>query len=157
MKPDLHSFPPTAMSVKPRLIVCERKAIWATRLRSQLPREIAIRQLRVLGDVTAELALSPASLLVVEVAAANFSPVLELLGEMGRAFPLARAVAVGEQNAESPRDALREAGAVDFVTSPRSADRIAGIVRRHLERAPRPRLTLAARIWESLPWQDAAG
>jgi DNA-binding NtrC family response regulator len=157
MKPDLHSFPPTAMTAKPRLIVCERKAVWATRLRSQLPREIAIRQLRVLGDVSAELELSPASLLVVEVTAENFAPVLELLADLGRAFPLARAVAVGERNAAALREAMREAGAVDFVTSPRSADQIAGIVRRHLERAPRPRLTLAARIWESLPWQDAAG
>jgi hypothetical protein len=145
------------MTVKPRLIVCERKATWATRLRDEMPREVAIRQLRVLGDVPAELALSPASVLVVEVTAANIAAVLDLLTELGRAFPLARAVAVGEGKAEAQRDALLEAGAVDHITSPRNADRIAGMARRHLERAPQPRQTIAARIWESLPWQDAAG
>lgn len=145
------------MAVKPRLIVCERKATWATRLRGQLPREIAICQLRVLGEVSAELALSPASFLVVEVTEAQFAAVLQMLAELGRTFPLARAAAVGERKAERLRDGLREAGAVDLITSPRSANVIAGLARRHLERAPQPRQTMATRIWESLPWQDAAG
>jgi hypothetical protein len=156
MKPDLQPFPPTGMTAKPRLVVCERKAIWATRLRSELPREIAIRQMRVLGECAAELKLAPASFLVVEVTATNLAAVLDLLLEVGSRFPFARAAAVAERKWEPQGALLREAGAVYFSTSPRSAHVLARVAARHLERAPQPRLTLAGRIWESLPWQEAA-
>jgi hypothetical protein len=156
MKPDLHAFPPTALAAKPRVIVCERKAVWAMRLRSHLPPEAAMRQTRLLEECGAELALAPASFLVVEALGANLVAVLELLSLAGRQFPLARVAVVAERKWEPLGEVLREAGAVYFSTSPRSADIIARMAVRHLQRAPQPRLPLATRIWESLPWQEAA-
>ena len=115
-----------------------------------------MRQTRLLEECGAELALAPASFLVVEVSGANLGAVLELLAYMGREFPLARAAVVAERKWEPLGDVLREAGAVHFSVSPRSADAIARMAVRHLQRAPQPRLPLVTRIWESLPWQEAA-
>jgi hypothetical protein len=156
MKPDLQPFPPTAMSARPRLIVCERTGTWASRLRTHLPREIPLRQTRSLDECVEELGRAPGSLLVLEVNLANLRNVLELAAELGRRFPHARWAAVAERSNASCEGLLREAGAVHFTTSPRTADALVGIAVSHAARVPQPRPSLSTRIWESLPWHEAA-
>lgn len=156
MKPDLPPFPPTAMTAKPRLIVCERTGIWAARLRPHLPPEMPVRQTRSLDECVEELGRAPGSLLVLEVSAANLRNVLQRTAELDRQFPLARWAAVAERGYASFEGLLREAGALHFATSPRTADVLARVAVRHAARVPQPRTSLSAQIWESLPWHEAA-
>jgi len=93
---------------------------------------------------------------VLEVNLANLRNVLELAADLGRRFPHARWAAVAERANASYEGLLREAGAMHFATSPRTADVLARLAVRHAARVPRPKASLAARIWESLPWHEAA-
>ncbi len=138
-----------------RLIVCERRGLWAALLRRALPREVKLRETRSLAECREELAQAPASLLAVELSPGRLSESLDLLSDVGRAYPLARTVMMAPRGCESYEELLGEAGAVHFTTSPRTAATIARLAARHAARVPRPRTTFAAQIWESLPWPDA--
>jgi hypothetical protein len=154
------TFPPqvghSRMNYRVRLIVCERSGLWATRIRPALGRELAMRETRLLADCRAELAAAPASLLVVELRAGNAREVFDLLVEVSATYPLARVVVVASRGSEASEDALREAGAVHFSTSPRTASTITRLAQRHADRVPRSRVGFSDRIWESLPWAEAA-
>ena len=50
--------------------------------------------------------------------------------------------------------ALREAGAVHFLCSPRGVGLLARLACRHLAQIPSPPQTLTERIWTSLPWGE---
>jgi len=144
------------MNYRVRLIVCEQTGLWAARIRTAVARELTLRETRHLADCRAELATAPASLVVVELRAGNAREVLELLAEVGGSYPLARVVVVAPRGSEPCEEGLREAGAVHFTTSPRSAGTIARLAERHAAQVPRPRISFAERIWESLPWPEAA-
>jgi ActR/RegA family two-component response regulator len=144
------------MNYRVRLIVCEQSGLWATRIRAAVSRELTVRETRHIADCRAELAASPASLLVVELRLGHVSEVLELLGEVSRAYPLARVVIVAPRGSEACEAELREAGAVYFTTSPRVAGTIARLAERHGAQVPKPRISFVERIWESLPWPEAA-
>jgi hypothetical protein len=144
------------MSSKPGVIICERKGTWAAGLRRYLPRELRLRETRSLADCLHELDESPASVVVVEFSEALLERALDLLGEVGRRFPSALVVAVAPRGWEPYEGLLREAGAVHFTTSPRDGDVLARIAVRHAALIPAPGTTFAARIWDSLPWPEAA-
>jgi DNA-binding NtrC family response regulator len=144
------------MNHKPGVIVCERKGAWSAGLRRHLPREVRLRETRLLADCSSALAEAPGSLVVLELTPANLDGVLELLSDVEARYPLAAVVVVAERNLEACEALLREAGAVHFATSPRTADALARLAARHLARLPQQTGTLAARIWASLPWPEAA-
>jgi hypothetical protein len=144
------------MSNNPSVIVCERRGIWAAGLRRHLPRAIRVRETRNFADCRRELTAWPASLVAVEVSRTNVAGALDLLTEVARKYPLARAAAVAERGCEPYEWLLREAGAIHFTTSPRESDALARLAVRLAARGPVPRTTLVAQIWDSLPWQDLA-
>ncbi len=144
------------MTSQVRLIICERKGLWAAVVRRTLPREIMLRETRSLAECHEELAMAPASLLAVEISPGRLPELLDLLADAGRSFPLARVVAMAPRDCQAYEWLLREAGVVHFATSPRTAAAIARLAVRHAARVPRPRTTFAAQIWESLPWPEAA-
>jgi hypothetical protein len=139
-----------------RVIVFDRRGVWAAALARHVPARAHVRQTRSLAECAAELAVAPASLLVVEAASASVTSVAAWLADMGRRFPLARAVVVGERALDPHEWLLREAGAVHFVTSPRELAGVKSLIQRHFERLPRAKVGLAQRVWESLPWDSAA-
>jgi hypothetical protein len=141
---------------RPCVIVCERSGKWAAALRPCLPVEIPLRQTRGLGECALELAAAPSSLLAVELNRENAAGVLSLLNTVGRRFPLAVALVLAERGLESHEWLLREAGAVHFTTSPREADDVARLALRHFSRQAAPAQSLATRIWDALPWSEAA-
>lgn len=145
-----------SISSQVRLIVCERRGLWAALIRLGLPPEFPLRETRSLAECRAELAAAPASVLVVEITPARLSGTLDLVADAPRLFPLASIVVVGPRDSASCESLVREAGAVHFTTSPSAAAEIARLTLRHAERVPRPRTSLAAQIWESLPWPEAA-
>jgi hypothetical protein len=144
------------MAHRPSTIVCERSGAWAAALRRHLPRELRLRETRTLADCRHELTAAPASLLVVEVSESNLGGVLDLAADVERLFPWARLVAVAPRGGEACEWLLREAGAIHFTTSPRSAAVLARLAARHAARIPLPRATPVAEIWDSLPWQESA-
>jgi hypothetical protein len=156
MKPEkLRSLATSTMN-QSCVIVCERTLRWATAIRRHLGSDIRLRQTRGLGECAHELAAAPASLLALEVTRENLSGVLTLLSDLGRKFPLARAMVLAERGLEPYEWLLREAGAVHFTTSPREPDELARLATRHVNRVGVSETHWAARIWSSLPWSDAA-
>jgi hypothetical protein len=147
---------PVPLTGKPGVIVCERKGTWAASLRHHLPRELRLRETRSLTECLAELAAAPASLAVVELSEANHARALDMVAEVGRRFPLALVVTVAPRGWEAWQWLAREAGAAHFTTSPRDGDLVARLAVRHAARLPTPATTLSARIWDSLPWSEAA-
>lgn len=141
---------------RPRVIVCERTGKWATAIARHLPSAIRLRQTRGLRECSDELALSPASLLVLELTLENLGGVLALVGDLGHKFPLARAIVVAERHLAPYECLLREAGAAHFTTSPRESRCLAGLASRHVDRTAVPMTDLATEIWDELPWIEVA-
>src|SRR5262249_28070256 len=140
-----------------RLIVCERTTFWAAALRRLLSEcEIQVRQTRSLDECRKELAAAPASLVVLELSPGNVLGVLQCLTDWNGEFPLARPVVVAERGLAAFEWLVREAGAVDFISSPRRLGFLAGIARRHAERLPVSLSDPAEQIWSTLPWSAYA-
>jgi hypothetical protein len=139
----------------PRVIVYERSGRWAAALREQLPPEFSLAETRSLGECAAELALSPGSLLALEVTERNLSAIVDLLSSLNRRDSLARALVLASDGLAASDGLLREAGAVHFVTSTRAASALKQVFENHFRRVPLPPRNLADSVWESLPWADA--
>jgi hypothetical protein len=139
-----------------RLILCEKTTRWAVALRRSLgKRQGTLAETRGMAQCSRELAASPASLVVVETTADNLAAVVAALPELGRRFPLARFVAVGEA-VDFAEGLLREAGVVSALATPRQARQLARLALRHVAHAPAADLPLAEAIWDRLPWPAAA-
>lgn len=137
----------------PRLIVCERTGQWAAAIGRLLgaagPR---VLETRSLAECWGTLRARPASFVILELTRGNFGPLLDGLAWFGRELPLAAAAVVAERSLAASEWIVREAGAIHFVTSPRSVEGLARAARRHLQQAPRLRPSLAEQIWARLPW-----
>lgn len=142
---------------KPCVILCERSGAWACAVTRHLPDDVRLRQTRGLGECAAELAEFPTSLLALELTRQNFAGVLALLSAVGRKFPQARVVILAQRELGDYEWLFREAGAIHFTSSPRELAGLPGLVRRHFRRVPAPPATsLAAQVWDALPWGDVA-
>jgi hypothetical protein len=162
-------------------IVCEQSNRWAAALRLLLDDQARadgsryqLREVRTLTELAASLSERLACLACIEVRRANLSDVLAWLAMAPKDFGDARFVALldyslqpdpwaaAESRLNEPgdvMDALREAGAAMVITSPR---RLGSLVemgrgpaghRRLLSAAKDAEMTLAAKVWTSLPWQ----
>jgi hypothetical protein len=140
-----------------RLIVCERRGRWAVTLRRELAGAgVRVWETRTLDDCWRELAESPSSFMVLELG----GDMAELLGRMARQpreFPAARLAVVADRELAGYEGLMREAGAVDFLCSPRRVGSLAQLACRHLAHVPQPQQTLTERIWANLPWPQRGG
>ncbi len=123
-----------------------------------------VYEVRSLNELAERLVDRPNSLGLIEVRSANLAEVLAWLTEVGPATPTARFAALADC-AEPNRgfqsdvtDALRTAGAVEIVDSPRHLHRLLPLGHRHVaEVARRPdrfpgEQSFADWAWASLPW-----
>jgi hypothetical protein len=116
-----------------------------------------LRQTRGLGAAAAELAEAPTSLLALELTRQNFTGVLAMMSEIGRKLSRARIMILAERGLDDYEWLFREAGAVYFTSSPRELPGVANLVRRHFNRLPAPpAASVAAQVWDTLPWSDGA-
>jgi len=140
--------------VPARLLVCERTGRWAVTLRRELA-EVGVRvwETRTLDYCWRELAASPASFVIVELAG-DIGTLLRRLARLGGEYPAARAAVVADRPLAQCEWLLREAGAVHFLCSPRQAGPLAQLACRHLAQVPPPPQSLTERIWATLPWDD---
>src|SRR5262245_42154199 len=96
------------------LIVCERRGHWATAL-GALPLGSRPLQTRSLAECRAALATLPASIVAVELTAANGAALLEEVDRWRTEYPKARILVLGEPDLEPWSEPLREAGAIHVV------------------------------------------
>ena len=144
-------------TVPARLIVCERTGRWAAALRHELVDSgVRVWETRALDDCWNELAESPASFVVLELGADVAGLVGRVMCQAGQ-FPAARLAVVADRSLVDHQWLMREAGAVDFLCSPREAGSLAQLACRHLAQAPPRQQGLAERIWASLPWAAGSG
>ena len=116
------------------------------------PLPLTLQEIRSLPQCQRELEASPNSVVAVEVLPHNLVAVAKALSEWSRRFPDARFIALAARGLEAHELLLREAGAIHVIFSPRSLSPLLRLIRRHLARAPQPKLTLENYIWARLPW-----
>ncbi len=116
------------------------------------PVPLTLQEIRSLPQCQRELEASPNSVVAVEVLPHNLVAVAKALSEWSRRFPDARFIALAARGLEAHELLLREAGAIHVIFSPRSLSPLLRLIRRHLARAPQPKLTLENYIWARLPW-----
>ena len=150
-------------------IFCERGGRWTPAMRLILENDRTarhrVREVRHLGELAAEVATRPASIVAIEVPPGNFAESLDWLAQAARDYPRAGCVVLCDREIQSPSVAvaLREAGALEIASSPRRLRSLVELGLCHAE-AVADRVTLAAGsdtlsltapAWASPPWQDA--
>ncbi len=141
-----------------RLIVCERSGTWAAALRRELSAAgISLGETRSLAECWESLAAAAASFLLVELTPEIADALLQSAARLPRDYPLARWAAAAARPLAHWQWLLREAGAVDFVVSPRRLGPLAEAICRHLASVPPPPQSLTERIWAGLPWEEEEG
>ncbi len=150
-------LPASAQKLPARLIVCERTGRWALTLRRELAEAgVRVWETRTVADCWRELAESPASFVVVELAG-ELSGLLHRMARQPREFPMARLAVVADRALAGHQWLMREAGAVHFLCSPRKVGLLAQLVCRHLAQTPPLHQSLTDRIWANLPWAERRG
>jgi hypothetical protein len=139
------------------LVVCERTGIWAHTWRRELSPLCEVAEARTIEDAFSELQNWRFGALAVEIRPQNAPQMIELLTRVRLELPGVIAIA---HLAESMADwelLAREAGVLEVVFSPRRLTSAAGLVERHLARAPDRPVSLREKVWQSLPWGDRLG
>jgi len=145
-------------------LVCERTGRWAAALRQAIDRRAQksarttpqlVRETRNLAGLNAAMSERPVTLNLVEVRTEDYAAVLDLLSsDNSRHFPI---VALLEDNL--PPDALREAGALAVIDSPRRISWALELANQISSTQPPQyaieRVSIADWAWAALPWQDA--
>jgi len=140
------------------LLVWERAGIWATGLRAALgrgerePTQKRPIEIRHEESAEEELALSPCSLIVVEITAENVGRMTAWLAGLRRRWPHAVPIAVAERGLAEWESLVREAGAENWFESPSQLAGIVRMFRRQLLRYPPPLPDLRTAWRDRLPW-----
>jgi DNA-binding NtrC family response regulator len=136
-----------------RLVVCERTGYWAVALRRELgDAGVRVWETRLLADCGAMLSDAPSSFSVLELNEGKIGELLDFITSWQSQFPLFRFAVVAHRNLDCYQWLMREAGAVDFISSPRKVDALAQAACRHLAQMPALPQSLTERIWANLPW-----
>jgi hypothetical protein len=162
-------------------IICEQSNRWAAAFRIAFQRDhrssecqLRLIEVRSLNELSENLANRPAALAAIEVRRANFGTILNWLATETKRSAAVRYVALLDQSLlpipwdastqdshslADIGDALREAGAVDVVSSPRRLGPAIELGRRHAAAIPQKTArrdaekSFAAIAWAALPWQ----
>ena len=140
-----------------RVIVCERRDLWAPALRAALGEAIAVRSVRSLTECDRELDDTPGALVAAELTADAAGRLCEFIGRLGDRRRSVRVIALAERALAEHEWRLREAGAVHFETSPRRLAALAALVARQRSEPGATARSTRERIWARLPWPGAGG
>lgn len=136
------------------VIVCERSGDWALALKREPAfAGIALRQTRSLRQCQ-ELLAEAAECFVIAELAGDPALLLAWAMQLARERPAVRLAVVADRSLAEYEEAVREAGVVLFLTSPRELHRIAPAVRNYFRRFPPPQRSLREEIWRRLPWGE---
>jgi hypothetical protein len=140
----------------PRLLVVEKTGCWAAALRRAAgSRELPLVEVRSLEQAERELLEHPSSIAAVEISAASLVRVATRVAAWRMRFAGAAHLLLADEELVPLDSMLRETGAVHVLFSPRDLHASVRLIRRHLDRAPRPALSLEESVLSRLPWQAA--
>ncbi|HZN33853.1 MAG TPA: hypothetical protein VFB80_08535 [Pirellulaceae bacterium] len=135
-----------------RLIVCEGQGRWAAALRASLGGDASlIAETRSLSQCEQALSAAPASVVAVEAAADNAQAVIAFFLRAAR-FPQARLAALVAAEFADAEPLLREAGALDVLSTVADAPRLAQLALRQKKLQPEEPQSLEEFIGQRLPW-----
>lgn len=142
-----------------RLIVCETTGDWAALARRNLPVGVVIMEVRSLEDLWETLRSASTAVVALELNPRQGEKLLAALRRLNREFREVLPVVLAGHGLADWEEIVREAGAVEFVSSPRQIDRLAALVSHRLKsevhisnsNADPP---LEERIMATLPWGD---
>src|SRR5262245_58921854 len=136
-----------------RVIICEKSSHWAAALRSELAGTAPeVVETRSLTACEGELSQSPASLLVLETTLSNVETILDFIGHARRVFPSCTIAGLLTPETSAIAPLLREAGAIEVISSVLASPRLARLARRQFALAPEPELSLRELAFEHMPW-----
>lgn len=166
------------------LLVCESQRHWTAALKTALAsgpdcQSLRVRTVDQLPPLAALLANSTPLIVLLQIDQSNLLGSLRRMAAI-RSSILIKTIALVERHLDqpsvSPKDqsfeppapnrramldaALREAGAVLTIRSPRQIERVLPIARRHFAQAEQhlaQQLSPQEQIWRALPWQSADG
>jgi hypothetical protein len=132
----------------------------------QIAQSTAVFEVRGLNDLTDRLSEHPDGFVLVEVTPNDFEAVLTWVATA--TMRDARMAAVGlldfpSRHSDDAETALREAGAIDVIRSPRQMRPLLAVAERHASRCNmltsrhgQAHQSFESWAWSQLPWQDAA-
>jgi hypothetical protein len=115
-----------------------------------------LRETRSLTELRETLREFPASFAALEIGAENVVAATEALWEFYERYPSGRAAVLAERGIATLERAVREAGAIEFIVSPRELDRILAAAKRHFSGLPRAMHALPEEVFRALPWRRHA-
>jgi hypothetical protein len=154
----------------PVWIICERSTRWAAALRMSLMLDsrlngnsMRIHEVRSLPELTECLTNQPTSVVLIEVSPNNLEATLAwLAATTGREKHVTAVALLDFDGADVMADALREAGAMEVLQSPRQIRPVVTLGELHARRCqasaygcPRSEPSIESWAWSLLPWQDA--
>ena len=108
---------------------------------------------RSISQAWEALCQSPASFLGLELTENNFELVVRGLKHLSRDYPRARAIIFTNRALQHYEWILREAGAIDFLASPRRIQQLAAMADCHIRLAQTDSKIEDQTIWQRLPWR----
>ncbi len=103
-------------------------------------------------DENGTVPFGSATVIDLPVLGRHVAGLLRFLARQPREFPAVRLAVAADRELAGFEWLLREAGAVDFLCSPRQVGRLARAACRHLAQVSPPPQSLSERIWAGLPW-----
>ncbi|HEY2761082.1 MAG TPA: hypothetical protein VGI75_10070 [Pirellulales bacterium] len=142
------------------VIIYETSGDWAALIRRRSPPGIVLIETRSIDEAMDTLKASPHSMVLLQLHPRQSERILTLLRRIERDFHRAATVVLGNHHLRSWENLVREAGAIDYLQSPRQISRIIDLLEHHLGLArlgaseTDSELSLEERIQRNLPWGD---
>ncbi len=147
------SLPPLATTAT--IVVYERAPHWSVAARQMLqPAKVA--EVRTLEDAWGALQSAPYSGLLLEVEPQRAPQMVSLLVRVQTELPAVMSIACVAEASPAWELLLREAGAALVLRAPRRLQQVSAWLLRHLAAAPQEKSSTRQRLWNQLPWPEAA-
>jgi hypothetical protein len=133
-----------------RVVVCEKTGRWAAALRSALKGGCDLIETRSLAQCESDLE-DQSGLAAIEVTEGNAALAIDWLQRISR-WPNVRLVALVSPELAAAEPLLREAGALDVLTSVLDVPRLARMAVRQVAPTPTNQPTIRELVFQRLPW-----
>jgi hypothetical protein len=144
-----------------QIILYETSGHWATLIRGRLLEEFALIETRSIDETTDTLQKFRKSLVLLQLHPRQSKRIVTLLRRLDFEFRQSSAVVLGDRRLRPAwEDLVREAGAIDYIKSPRQIGRLINLIEHHSQLVRRNAseidsdLFLEERILANLPWGD---
>jgi hypothetical protein len=141
-----------------QLIFYETSGNWAAWLKAHVAGEVKLVETRHWDELCQQLDRHGGAIVALELTAARLETSLAALWRLHRLYPSAVVVALAERSLSALEPAVREAGAVHFIASPRELNELVELVRYRSAAATiqdcnaDEELPIEERVFASLPW-----